>query len=140
VARHLREDPVVWLTTVTPGGAPSPNPVWFLWDERSAILVFTAHNTARMRHLQTNEKVSLNFPGNGTGGDIVVISGIAKAYPAGPAADDVPAYLAKYADRIGRIWRTPRSFSESHSVPIWITLTRLRGLAPLVPAGAEAGA
>jgi hypothetical protein len=24
VARHLREDPVVWLTTVTPAGAPLP--------------------------------------------------------------------------------------------------------------------
>ena len=24
VARHLREDRVAWLTTVTPGGAPLP--------------------------------------------------------------------------------------------------------------------
>ena len=32
VARHLREDVVVWLTTVTPSGAPLPAPVWFIWD------------------------------------------------------------------------------------------------------------
>ena len=34
-ARHLREDPVLWLTTVAPSGAPSPNPVWFLGTKRA---------------------------------------------------------------------------------------------------------
>jgi hypothetical protein len=32
VARHLREATVVWLTTVTPSGAPLPRSVGFLWD------------------------------------------------------------------------------------------------------------
>jgi hypothetical protein len=32
VARHLREEIVVWLTTVTPSGAPLPRPVGFVWD------------------------------------------------------------------------------------------------------------
>ena len=32
VARHLREETVVWLTTVTASGAPLPRPVGFLWD------------------------------------------------------------------------------------------------------------
>ena len=32
VARRLREETVVWLTTVTPSGAPLPRPVGFLWD------------------------------------------------------------------------------------------------------------
>jgi hypothetical protein len=32
VARHLRDEIVVWLTTVTPRGAPLPMPVWFVWD------------------------------------------------------------------------------------------------------------
>jgi len=41
VARRLREETVVWLTTVAPSGAPLPRPVGFLWDggggcERSA--------------------------------------------------------------------------------------------------------
>jgi hypothetical protein len=30
VARHLREEMIVWLTTVTPAGAPLPQPVGFL--------------------------------------------------------------------------------------------------------------
>jgi catechol 2,3-dioxygenase-like lactoylglutathione lyase family enzyme len=32
VAQHLREETVVWLTTVTPSGAPLPRPGGFLWD------------------------------------------------------------------------------------------------------------
>ena len=32
VARHLREELAVWLTTVTPSGAPLPRPVGFVWD------------------------------------------------------------------------------------------------------------
>ena len=31
-ARHLREETVVWMTTVTPAGSPIPRPVWFIWD------------------------------------------------------------------------------------------------------------
>ncbi len=32
VARHLREELVVWLTTVTPSSAPLLRPVGFLWN------------------------------------------------------------------------------------------------------------
>ena len=41
VARHLTDDPVVWLTTVTPGGQPVPNPVWFWWDGEETIRIYT---------------------------------------------------------------------------------------------------
>jgi PPOX class probable F420-dependent enzyme len=127
VARHLLEDPVVWLTTVSPAGAPSPNPVWFLWDGISTVLIFSLPDAARVRHLEANPKVSLNFAGDGKGGDIVVISGIAAPQPADPPADDVPAYLEKYAGHISRLGLTPRTFAERYSLPVGITLTRLRG-------------
>ena len=38
VARHLREEIVVWMTTVSPSGAPLPRPVWFLWDGDIVVL------------------------------------------------------------------------------------------------------
>ena len=75
VARHLREDRVVWLTTVTPSGAPLPSPVWFWWDGEETVRVFSLPDTGRVRAVQNNPKVSLNFAGNGQGGDIVVLSG-----------------------------------------------------------------
>jgi hypothetical protein len=40
-ARHLREETVVWLTTVTPKGVPLPSPVWFLWDGAESVLTYS---------------------------------------------------------------------------------------------------
>src|ERR687887_13370 len=49
-AKHLSEDLVFWLTTVTPSGLPSPNPVWFLWDGASTIRTFAMADGARIRN------------------------------------------------------------------------------------------
>ena len=35
VSRHLRDDRIVWLTTVTPGGSPVPSPIAAHWTGRS---------------------------------------------------------------------------------------------------------
>ena len=70
VARHLREEIVVWMTTVTPSGAPLPMPVWFVWDGADSVLMYS-RDGARIRNLEANPRVTLNF-GGGHGGDIVV--------------------------------------------------------------------
>jgi PPOX class probable F420-dependent enzyme len=126
-ARHLRTDIVVWLTTVTPSGAPSPNPVWFLWDGADTVQVHSLPDAARVRHLRTNPLVTLSFDGDGRGGDIVVLSGRAELHPDDPTADAVPGYVAKYGEHITRIHHTPRSFAERYSLPVVVTLTGLRG-------------
>ncbi len=126
-ARHLREDVVVWLTTVGRSGAPSPNPVWFLWDGAGVVRVWSLPTAARVGHVGPNPNVSLHFDGNGRGGDIVVLSGIARIDESGPAADAVPEYVAKYGEHISRIGHTPESFAARYSVPLVVTLTRLRG-------------
>jgi PPOX class probable F420-dependent enzyme len=126
-AKHLREDPVVWLTTVGPSGAPSPNPVWFLWDGAGTVRVYSMPSAARVRHLEKNPRVALNFPGDNHGGDIVVLSGVAVVDPSAPSADAIPEYLTKYAQPITGINMTPQSFAAAYSVPIVITLNRLRG-------------
>jgi PPOX class probable F420-dependent enzyme len=126
-ARHLREDTVVWLTTVTPAGAPVPSPVWFWWDEPDSVLMFSRADTPRTRNIAANPRVSLNFGGDGRGGDIAVLSGTAAvAESAGPASRAAP-YTEKYASDIERIGLTPETFSESYPVPVRIALTRLRG-------------
>jgi PPOX class probable F420-dependent enzyme len=84
-------------------------------------------SAARIRHLQLNPRVSLNFAGDGQGGDIVVLIGTAVVDPEAPAADAVPEFVAKYAERIPAINLTPSGFAERYAVPITITLTRLRG-------------
>lgn len=125
-AGHLRDEIVVWLTTVTPSGAPLPSPVWFLWDSADSVLMYSMPG-ARVRNLESNPRVTLNFAGDGLGGDIVVFSGTAGPAPELPAADANPGYLAKYAARIERIGMTPETFAERYSVPVRIELGRLRG-------------
>ena len=126
VARHLREDRIAWLTTVTPGGAPLPSPVWFWWDGEDDVIVFSLPDTARTRNIAHNPKVSLNFAGDGAGGDIVILSGRARLEPAG-SADKLAPYVKKYGWGFERLRITPEQFAQRYSAPIRIQLTKVRG-------------
>src|ERR1700744_2118077 len=90
VERHLNDDRVVWLTTVTPGGRPAPRPVWFVWDGATA-LVYSQPHGAKLRHIAANGQVSLNFNCSPGGGDVVVISGSAVVADGAPLPSAVPA-------------------------------------------------
>jgi PPOX class probable F420-dependent enzyme len=126
VAAHLREEIVVWLTSVSPAGRPLPMPVWFLWEGGESVVVFS-RDGARVRNLEANPNVTLNFSGDGRGGDIVVLSGVATIDRDGPGANRAGAYVEKYADHIRRIGHTPDSFADAYPVPVRIELERLRG-------------
>lgn len=126
VARHLREEVVVWMTTVSPAGAPVPRPVWFVWDGRESVLMYSEPK-ARIRNIEANPRVTLNFGGDGGGGDIVVLSGEASVDRDAPAAGEQPEYLAKYSEHIARIGMTPDSFSGRYSVPVRIAIRRVDG-------------
>jgi PPOX class probable F420-dependent enzyme len=125
-ARRLREEIVVWMTTVTPGGLSLPRLVGFLWDGGEVVSMYSMPG-ARLRNIAANPKVTLNFDGDGLGGDIVVLSGMARVDAEAPSADAMPAWLEKYASRIEQIGMTPASFAERFNVPVRIQLTRLDG-------------
>lgn len=126
VASHLRDDVVVWLTTVSRDGGPLPSPVWFLWDGNESVLVYSMES-ARVRNLASNAHVSLNFDGDRRGGDIVVLSGTAVEEPDAPPADANSDYLAKYGADMERIGYTPQSFAEKYHVPLRVRIARVRG-------------
>ena len=125
-ARHLREEIVVWMTTVTPAGAPVPRPVWFIWDGAETVVMYS-RPSPRIRNLEANPHVTLNFDGDGGGGDIVVLSGTAVVDPDLPAANERPEYLAKYEEHIARIGMTPDTFARAYSVPVRFELTKIQG-------------
>jgi PPOX class probable F420-dependent enzyme len=127
VAEHLRDDEVVWLTTVTAKGQPVPNPVWFLWDGAQNVRLYTLPGSLRVKTLATNPKVSLNFRGTETGGDIVVLNGRAVVKGTDePPHEDAP-FVAKYQRGLNALNMTPEAFSEQYSVAVDITITKVRG-------------
>jgi PPOX class probable F420-dependent enzyme len=127
VARHLREETVVWLTTVTPSGAPLPRPVGFLWDGGENVSVYSQPG-ARIRNIGHNPKVTLNFRGDANGGDIVVLSGTAEVDESGPSAAENAAWVAKYATEWERFGMTAESFAQRFSVPVRIRISAVHGL------------
>lgn len=126
VARHLREETLVWLTTVTPSGAPLPRPVGFLWDGGEEVWVYSQPG-ARIRNISRNPKVTLNFRGDASGGDIVVLSGTAEVDEDRPSAAENPAWVGKYASEWARAGMTAESFALRFSVPVRIRIGRVDG-------------
>ena len=126
-ARRLREEKLAWLTTVDGKGAPQPIPVWFLWDGDRTVLVYSREPTPKLRNIRRNPRVSLNLDGNGEGGDIVVLLGEARISEDDPPASRLPAYVEKYEEYMDRNGWSPDEFARLYSVPIRITVSRLRG-------------
>jgi hypothetical protein len=52
---------------------------------------------ARVRNIDRNPKVALNFRGDARGGDIVVLSGTAEVDEPAPSAAENCAWVSKYA-------------------------------------------
>jgi PPOX class probable F420-dependent enzyme len=125
-ARRLRDEIIGWLTTVTPSGAPAPVPVWFLWDGEASVLLYSQPGKPKLQHIESNARCTLNLDGNGRGGDIVVVHGTLRVTD-DPPADQVPGYVAKYAERIAELNWTPESFAADYSVPMRIDVARIAG-------------
>ena len=95
VAERLTGDNYGWLTTVAKSGQPVPKLVWFFLDGTD-ILIYSAPNAAKVRHIKAHPHVSLNLDSDGNGGGIIVVGGQASvdSEDADPR-DDAP-YWAKY--------------------------------------------
>ena len=109
VARRLREEPFVWLTTVDGEGVPQPLPVSFLWDETHATFLtysLPESERGRLAHIQQNPRVALHFEGDGER-DYIVITGEAAVSPDDPPADQVPAWVEKYQEVYPRLLGIP---------------------------------
>ena len=128
VARRLRDERVIWLTTVDTKGTPQPTLVWFWWDEAtSTFLVYSLANAKRLAHISQNPRVTLNLDSNGKGGDIIVITGEAQLSPVDPPADKLPVYREKYHENIARGFGTPEHFAELYPVALRIRPVAIRG-------------
>jgi hypothetical protein len=70
--------------------------------------------------------VSLRLDVTDVGRNVVRMEGTARAARGQPAADQDPAYLVTYTERIAAPFDTPERFAELFSTPVIITPAKLR--------------
>ena len=126
VDQRLRQEEVIWLTTVAPDGTPHPNPVWFCWDGQE-IIIYSQPSAYRIRNLTLNPKVSLNLQGaSPSGEDVVVMYGEAKMDPHYQRPH--LGYTRKYQKYLPEMNLTQEQLAATYSVEIRIKPTRVRGM------------
>jgi PPOX class probable F420-dependent enzyme len=117
---------MAWLTTERPDGQPVSVPVWFLVREDGTILFYSQPGKQKLRNIADNPKVSLGLDVTDIGRNIVRMEGIARVAHDQSTANEHPAYLAKYTERIAAMFGTPERFAELFSTAVIITSTKLR--------------
>ncbi|HEV7975854.1 TIGR03667 family PPOX class F420-dependent oxidoreductase [Amycolatopsis sp.] len=125
VELRLRQNLMAWLTTVRPDGQPVSVPVWFLLREDGTILLYSQPGKLKLRNIAHNPKVSLGLDVTDIGRNIVRLEGVATVAAGQPAANENPAYLAKYTERIGALFDTPEKFAGLFSTTVIITPAKL---------------
>ena len=93
--QRIQAEDVIWLTTVSPRGAPQPRPVWFVWDGKT-FLVYSTPQAKKINHLARNPNVALHFNTDAGGEDIQVILGTARIDINAPPSNLNTAYSEKY--------------------------------------------
>jgi PPOX class probable F420-dependent enzyme len=103
VASRLESDQYGWLTTVAKSGQPVPKLVWFYFDGKD-VIVYSMPNAAKVSHIASHPRVSLNLDSNGNGGGVIVVGGEATVDATGVDGRDDKPFWAKYkadAERFG---------------------------------------
>jgi len=125
VNKRLSEDEVIWFTTVSPNGTPTPNPVWFFWDGE-IIIIYSQPNAYRIRNLKQNPKVALNLEGaDALRHNVIIINGEALIYPG--YNNFYPGYLEKYIHLEPSLQMTIDEMMAAYSVEIRIKPVKIRG-------------
>ena len=106
IKRRLRQEHIIWLTTIDSRNTPQPRPVWFHWDGQT-VLIFSQATAAKVRHIARNARIALNFNTDADGGDVGVLIGEAHVAQEPVPPVRIKAYLRKYRECIKSIGMTP---------------------------------
>jgi len=123
----VKQEYVIWLTTVDSTNTPQPRPVWFIW-EKDSFLIFSQSHAHKVAHIRRNKSVSLHFNTDETGDqNVIVYIGTATIDEEAKPAHKNPAYFKKYKTGIQELGMTPEQFSKEYSVAIRVKPSSLRG-------------
>ena len=113
VEQRLREEPIIWFTTVRADGRPHTVPVWFLWDGET-FLIFSQPGSLKIRNLQRNPHITLALDGTKQGGDVVIVEGEAELLSE-PSRNMIgSAHGEKYADLMNAMGGDPERLVEDY--------------------------
>lgn len=122
----LRDDPVVWLSSVQSDGRPHVVPVWFHWDG-DRIVAFSKPGARKVDNLRDQPSVMLAVGTPGPDFDVELIEATAEL-PDEPAERVMPeGFGAKYRELLHRAGLTAQRFAEVYSQPIVLRPTRFLG-------------
>jgi PPOX class probable F420-dependent enzyme len=122
----LRNDPVVWLSSVQHDGRPHVVPVWFHWDG-DRIVAFSKPRARKIENLREHPAVMLAVGTPGPDFAVELIEATAEL-PDEPAERLIPAgFGAKYRELLARAGLTVQRFAEVYSQPIVLRPTRFVG-------------
>jgi PPOX class probable F420-dependent enzyme len=114
---RLREETMIWLTTVRLGGQPQSVPVWFLWNGET-FLIYSQPGRQKLKNIGRNARIGPHLNANDRGGDVVRAEGTAEVVQDVPAANEVGEYLEKNSESIARIGFDPDGFARTYSVAL----------------------
>jgi len=124
IDQRLRENIIVWLTSVRPDGRPHAVAVWFLWDGNS-FLIFSRPKNQKLYNIQHNPNVLLIVDDSHNGSDPIVIEGKATLLAPGEVDVTTAGFVEKYGEHIKRIGYTPEQMAATYSEGIRIVPTRI---------------
>jgi PPOX class probable F420-dependent enzyme len=126
VETALRDDPVVWLSSVQADGRPHLVPVWFHWDGER-IVAFSKPHARKVDNLRGQPSVMLAVGTPGPDFEVELIEATAEL-PDQPATDLIPdGFGAKYRDLLHRAGLSVQRFAEVYSQAIVLHPTRYLG-------------
>ncbi len=122
VDERLRQELIVWFTSVRPDGRPHSVAVWFVWDGTS-FLIFSKPKNQKVVNISANANVLIALDDTKGGNDPIAFEGTATLV-GDSAIDHAEAYLAKYNPLIQQFGWTPESMAADYSQAIRITPTK----------------
>jgi PPOX class probable F420-dependent enzyme len=126
VERQLEEQQVAWLTTTGRDDTPQPNPIWFVRDG-DTVVILSEPNQAKLRNIERTGRAAFHFD-ESPGGGITILTGSAAVTDLAAIDPDVLArYAAKYEEPMRGINYTWDTFSQTYNMAIRITPEKLRG-------------